>query len=515
MRINLTVTAGPHTGKVYTFEEHDNFIVGRSKRAHFQLPVKDKYFSRIHFMVEVNPPQCRLMDMGSTNGTYVNGQRVDIIDLHDGDQIKAGQTVISVSVQGVPEPAPMATPAELLAAAPGTESSILEVVPVAEAEPEPARAREAERTPQPEPAPAKAASPPGTGSAFDSIDILEPAAVPGAPARVKEPAPPVKPPPPGATCRVCSVPLTIANVAAVPAAEAESGLPPLCRACWKQIEANDQPITGYLIVREVGRGAMGLVSMALRKSDGALVALKTIMPAVAGSRANVDRFFREASILRELEHPNIVAFREMGESNGKLFFAMDFVRGRDAAHLLKDNGGPLAIPRAVGLVCQLLEALEFAHAKGFVHRDIKPANMLVTEVNGREVAKLLDFGLARVYQTSQLSGLTMTGDLGGTVAFMAPEQITHYREAKPPVDQYAAGATLYNLLTNSFPYDLPRQVQHQILLVLQNPPVPIQTRRKDIPKPLADVIHRALLREPGERFGDVGAMRLALLPYCQ
>lgn len=87
MRITLTVTEGPHAGQVFTFQEHDNFIVGRSKRAHFRLPLKDKYFSRIHFMVEVNPPHCRLMDMGSTNGTHVNGQKVTMADLKDGDQI--------------------------------------------------------------------------------------------------------------------------------------------------------------------------------------------------------------------------------------------------------------------------------------------------------------------------------------------------------------------------------------------------------------------------------------------
>src|SRR5262249_40419878 len=151
-------------------------------------------------------------------------------------------------------------------------------------------------------------------------------------------------------------------------------------------------------------------------------------------------------------------FREMGESNGQLYFAMDYVPGTDAGRLLKAHG-PLPAGRAVALVCQLLEALEYAHAKGYVHRDIKPANLLVTEIGGREVAKLADFGLARVYQTSRLSGLTMMGDRGGTIAFVAPEQLTHFRDAKPAVDQYSAGATLYNLLTQRFVYDLPKQTE--------------------------------------------------------
>src|SRR3954463_10829087 len=100
MRINLSVKAGPHEGRVFEFEERDNFIVGRSPRAHFRLPVKDKCISRIHFLIEMNPPLCRLIDMGSTNGTRVNGAKVSVSDLKDGDQITAGLTVLSLTVTG-------------------------------------------------------------------------------------------------------------------------------------------------------------------------------------------------------------------------------------------------------------------------------------------------------------------------------------------------------------------------------------------------------------------------------
>jgi serine/threonine protein kinase len=241
------------------------------------------------------------------------------------------------------------------------------------------------------------------------------------------------------------------------------------------------------------------------------VALKTIIPAMAGTEEQVDRFLREAIILRELDHPHIVAFRDLGESNGQLYFAMDYVRGPNAAQLLKANGSPLAIGHAVGLVCQLLEALEYAHSRQFVHRDIKPANLLVTEQDGREVVKLADFGLARVYQASRLSGLTMMGQVAGTLAYMAPEQITHLREVKPPADQYSAGATLYHLLTRKLIYDLPRDVQQQIPMILQDDPVPIRSRRPEIPEALAAIVHRALARDPGDRFADVRAMRQDLL----
>jgi serine/threonine-protein kinase len=255
---------------------------------------------------------------------------------------------------------------------------------------------------------------------------------------------------------------------------------------------------------------MGVVYLALRAADGVTVALKTIKPAADVSRLEVERFLREADILRQLDHPHIVAFRDLGEAGGQLYFAMDYVPGRDAAALLKEQG-PWPVARALGLVCQLLEALEHAHGRGFVHRDVKPANLLVTAADGREEGKVVDFGLARVYQASKLSGLTLAGQVGGTAPFMAPEQIVNFRESKPAVDQYAAAATLYNLLTGKYVHDFPAAFQERLLLILQQPAVPIQSRRADIPARLATVIHRGLEKEPADRFADVRQMRQALL----
>src|SRR5947208_5858442 len=134
MRITLTVVDGPHKGQVFTFSGHDTFLVGRSRRAHFQLPAKDKYFSRIHFLVEVNPPRCRIMDMGSRNGTHVNGQKIDTTDLNDGDQIRAGHTILRVSFEsGEPEVRPeVSIPPSLPVPAPKSSPAVSppSVVPV-------------------------------------------------------------------------------------------------------------------------------------------------------------------------------------------------------------------------------------------------------------------------------------------------------------------------------------------------------------------------------------------------
>ena len=477
MQIKLTVMEGPHKGRKFTFASHDTFLVGRSKHAHFRLSAKDRYFSRIHFMVEVNAPRCRLLDMGSRNGTYVNGKRVSKVNLKAGDKIKAGRTILLVSMKKTKTASvPVAKP--FLAPPP----------------PSPAASRgtgESENRRQKRPARPFAVSPfrrvaEGEGRLWAVL-----------------PPPPSSLPATVKWCQACQAPVSTDVVG-------NTGL--LCVVCQDKIHKHSQFIPGYQIIQEIGRGSMGVVYQAIREHDGAVVALKTITPAVTPSAADLGRFQREASILYELDHPHIVAFRDMGEAHGIIYFAMDYVRGTDAGRLLKKHG-PMSVRRAVGLICQLLQALDYAHAKGFVHRDIKPSNLLVKVEDDREVALLTDFGLARVYQASKLSGLTLLGDIGGTVPFMAPEQITDFRNVKPPADQFATGATLYTLLTGRFIHDFPRQDEKRLLMILHEAPVPIQERKPDIPKELAGVIHRTLEKDPTDRFADVRTLRRALLMF--
>jgi serine/threonine-protein kinase len=411
MIVTLTVVEGPHVGQTFEFREHDTFIVGRSKDAHFRLPFKDKTFSRFHFMVEVNPPYCRLMDMASRNGTLVNGLKVSVVDLKDGDEIAGGRSVLAVSIKADPE--------------------------------HPESSAEVDST--------RPAVPRGGGSSSaTTIDVPSP----------------------------------------------------------------DLSIPGYQVDRVLGEGGMGIVYRARRESDGAIIALKTIAPAIIGAEGTIARFLREASVLRQLEHPNIVKFDRLGHASGRLFFAMEYVPGLDADGLLKKQGKPLSIGLAVGLVCQVLDALAYAHELGFVHRDIKPRNVLVARKGNRPRVKLTDFGLARIYLTSPLSGLTITGHVAGTSGFMAPEQVTDFRRVRPAADQYSTGAMLYYLLTGKKVYDFPPEIQNQLLMILQEAPIPIRTRRSEVPAELAAVIDRALARVPEDRFTDVKAMREALQPFA-
>ena len=273
---------------------------------------------------------------------------------------------------------------------------------------------------------------------------------------------------------------------------------------------------GYAIefpTKDISLTGMGVVSLAVRHADGTAVALKTIQPIGPTSKRDIDRFLREAKILRELDHPSIVAFRDMGQTEEFLYIAMEFVRGADAGRMLTDQG-PLPVARATRYLCQLLLALHFAHERGFIHRDIKPRNILVVEGGGDRI-KLADFGLAKVYRESKVSGLTLHGDIGGTLPFMPPEQLSNFRTAQPPADQFAAAATLYNLLTGKFLHDFQNVFERNLLMVLEGTPVPVLVRRPDLPEGLAAAIDRATAREPGDRFPTAAAFREALLPYAR
>jgi serine/threonine-protein kinase len=405
MHLQLVVTAGPHTGREFIFDRPDSFLVGRAADAHFQLPHDDPYFSRRHFLLEISPPRCRLTDLDSRNGTFVNGVRVQSAELRDGDTIQAGQTAFLIAI---PDHIP--------------ETALL-------------------------PAPIPLSSPP---TDYPSL------------------------PPP---FHLPSVP-------------------------------------GYALLHELGRGGMGIVYRAKRLADDAEVAVKMLCPDADADPNSVERFLREARILEQLDHPHIVRFLDSGESPGAVFLAMELVAGTTAALLVRDEG-PQPIRTAVRLVSQLLKALAHAHALGFVHRDIKPGNVLIEVRPGRRAVKLADFGLARAYAASRLSGLSLNGEVGGTLAFMSPEQITHFRDAQPTTDQYATAATLYVLLTGRTPHDLPQAASEQIAHILSKDPIPVRQRRPDVPEGLAAILHRAMSREVGERYPDVTAFREELNRYAR
>jgi serine/threonine-protein kinase len=294
-----------------------------------------------------------------------------------------------------------------------------------------------------------------------------------------------------------------------PKRRAEDSLCPKCRA---RAALMPQPVPGYRLVREVGRGGLGVTFLALSEGEHRAVALKTIDLTMMPKQNSLARFQREADLHKRLRHRYVTTCYDVGSVGRTIYLATELIRGTDAARLLKKHG-TLSVRVALGIVCQLLSALKYAHALRVVHGDVKPSNLLIRIRPDRRTVKLADFGMARIYRNSRVNGPTLPGDLGGTTAFLAPEMVLDYRGSTPAADQYAAGATLYNLLTNAHVYDQPKRVSAQLAQILDEDIVPIRDRRAQLPPKLISIIHRALSRDPERRFPDAAAFKTALLPF--
>src|SRR6267142_1569989 len=166
------------------------------------------------------------------------------------------------------------------------------------------------------------------------------------------------------------------------------------------------------------------------------------------------RFLRELDVAAMLKHPNIVEFLDRGINNGVVYLVTEFVAGQDAAKRAAARGGRLPCAETVRIMLQVLDALAHAHAKGYIHRDIKDSNILVAGAWPNITAKLTDFGLAKSFTQSGMSGMTMAGEMAGTVAYMPPEQIRNFRDVKPTSDIYSLGMTGYSLMTGDLALEL-------------------------------------------------------------
>jgi len=287
----------------------------------------------------------------------------------------------------------------------------------------------------------------------------------------------------------------------------------LCDDCREKLKQNPQPIPNYQMIRILGQGGMGSVMLARSEKDGRPVAIKTLLPEVAVSEQSLKRFLREIEVSSKLQHPHIVSYLDHGTHNGIVYLVTEFVAGMDASKLAKQRGGKLTYQEVVKIIEQTLAALDFAHSLGFVHRDIKEQNILVDGVYPNYNAKLTDFGLAKSYKQTGMSGVTMVGDVAGTIAYMPPEQVRDFKEVQPPSDIYAAGMTAYSLLTGAHALDIsPRAgIAETVKAIFEKPIIPIAQRNLDVPIRVASVIETAIAKQVELRWRTAGEMRDALL----
>jgi serine/threonine protein kinase len=264
-------------------------------------------------------------------------------------------------------------------------------------------------------------------------------------------------------------------------------VPPPPRATNSQLEKIARQFPQLEILELLGQGGMGVVYKARQRHLNRVVAVKILPPSAGAEPAFAERFTREAQALAQLNHPNIVQVYDFGRTDEFFYIVMEFVDGVNLRALIRD--GHLEPAQALKIVPQICEALQFAHDEGIVHRDIKPENILIDK-KGR--VKIADFGLAKLLgRTPDELSLTGTGQLMGTLGYMAPEQLQQAHTVDHRADIYSLGVVFYEMLTGKLPigrFDPPSKKVH------------VDVR-------LDDIVLRSLETEPGRRYQHASELK--------
>jgi serine/threonine-protein kinase len=282
-------------------------------------------------------------------------------------------------------------------------------------------------------------------------------------------------------------------------------MPPTGRPPARDAGLVGQRFGSFRVVRELGQGGMGVVWLAEHELIRKRVAVKVLHEHLARDKRLVARFLSEARTLTLVQHENIVAIYDLDMSEGRPYLVMEYLEGQSLASLAR---GPLSVPLAVDLLCQVCDALSAAHAHGVIHRDLKPGNVLLVPAGeGRQRVKLLDFGLAKSLLYPSEMTPTQNGVLLGTPEFMAPEQC-----AGEPVDArtdlYAVGVMAFQMLTGQLPFT--GHPAELLLAHLQRPPPLAHEVKPGLPQALSRVLVRAMAKRPDQRFASAAELREAL-----
>lgn len=267
-------------------------------------------------------------------------------------------------------------------------------------------------------------------------------------------------------------------------------------------------IDGYDIVGCLGRGGMGAVYEAYQQSTGRRVAIKLMLDAAGLSPAMRTRFEREVEVVARLEHPGIVSIVDSGVRKGRYFYVMEYVDGQPLDRAVR----PGQVRRALELLVEVCEAVDYAHQRGVLHRDLKPSNVIV---DTRGHARLLDFGIAKIIDEPGPAkmGLTMSGpeQLLGTVSYMSPEQaLGKHEETSVRTDVYALGAIGFELVSGRLPCTQEGALKDVLARIAEvDPPAP-STLNKAVPKDVDAVLLRALEKNPQRRYATAGELAAEL-----
>ncbi len=479
-KVYVEIIEGSCRGQRFEFEEQDTFMIGRAPDCHCVV-VGDNTFSRHHLFLEINGSNVMLKDLGSLNGTLVNGRRIYAgrgkgIDpseaepslpegLRDGDRIDAGKNVM---ILHIPTPAVCVDCGAEIA---GKDKKACEFVNGAYLCLA-CRKREEDKNRPEKPRKAE----------------VKPAEV-----RMNPKQREVAEQDPGAVVQ-----------------ELLRGFLEL------KIPRGDGPeIRGYTDLSKIGEGGFGVVYKAKRQRDGKTVAIKTMLQTRKPDKTKLLLFEREKEIIGQLRHPNIVRSESAGLWGDIHFIEMDFVNGGSIWDMMQDGKSAIDLNTAAPLILQMLEGLAYAHEAelvvtttkgkkkqtGVIHRDLKPPNVLLARENGRVVAQLSDFGLAKAFGAAGCTqgSLSQSGRTCGSPPYMAPEHLTNYRYVKPATDVFEMAATIFHILTAQPVRSIPRG-RDPFRCVLEEPIRRLSDHMRACPKGVSQVIDRALAVNPKDRY---------------
>ena len=290
--------------------------------------------------------------------------------------------------------------------------------------------------------------------------------------------------------------------------------------CWdmgEKVAVGDVLADKYRVERVLGAGGMGVVVAARHVHLDVLVALKFMSDEALKHPELVERFTREARAAARLRSDHVARVTDIGTlESGVPYQVIEYLEGSDLAALLVRDGA-LSVSRAAEYTVQVCDALDEAHGAGIVHRDIKPSNLfLTTRRNGSSCIKVLDFGISKfdwLNQTTARLRRSHSGALLGSPFYMAPEQMRGGGQVDARTDVWALGATLYELLAGSLPFQAESLVE-LALQVVEDEPRPLREVRPEVPWELEQLVLRCLQKDPEDRFRGARALALALAPFA-
>jgi len=296
---------------------------------------------------------------------------------------------------------------------------------------------------------------------------------------------------------------------AIPVAEPVKPLPP------SSGEVVGRHIGPYQVLEKIGQGGMATVYRGLHAELDRHVAIKVLAGALPTTPELIQRFQREAKTIATLRHPNIVQVYDFGPLDGTYYLAMEYVEGSDLAAEMRRRwaaGQAFRPDEILGLLSQVADALDYAHAQGVIHRDVKPGNVLLaasSEVGGLRQAILTDFGLATLRRTRATLITTIGQNVLGTPEYTAPEQALDAQAANPQSDIYSLGCILYELVTGHLPFEGDSALSIA-LMAISSDPMPPRAHVPNLPGAVERVILCALDKEPKRRFVTARALVDAL-----